>query len=76
MVSTNNKGHPNPTPTSSGTPSGISYCKYRKFPVSYQVKSGARCPHAKRDVSPLSPNSAKENRPQWPKRTVPNGTNQ
>ena len=54
------RGHPNPTPTSSGTPSGISYCKYSKFPVSNQVKSGVRYPHAKRDPSPLSPKVAKE----------------
>ena len=24
------RGHPNPTPKPSGTPSGISYCKYSK----------------------------------------------
>ena len=62
------RGHPNLTPMLSGTPSGIRYCKYSKFPVTCQFKSGSdarklkeMCPRCQQIV---------------PKRTVPNGTKQ
>ena len=61
MVSTNNKRASQPdTKAQRNTLKVLDTANIANFRQLAQFNSGARCPHAKRDVSPVSPKVAKE----------------